>query len=95
MSARRQELEASWAITREHLENAFALLPASSPEDQEFSHWLYHNELGLALMELERLGEQSQVDRSFWEYMRKAATQMKLSDDAIRYQEKQSSEQTA
>jgi hypothetical protein len=56
---------------------------------QRYHEWLYHNELELALDELEGLGEESQVDQNFWEFLRLAAIEMKRNDHAIRYQQKQ------
>jgi len=94
MSTRRKELEASWARTRTYLESAFAQLPASPVEGeeggsvQEYREWLAHNELGLALDELEMLGDENPVGRSFWEFLLQAATEMKLDDRSLRYQEK-------
>ncbi len=94
MSSRRKELEASWSRTRAHLENAFAQLPAS-PVDaeeggsaQQFGEWLDHNELELALDELEMLGEVNGVGRTFREFLLQAATEMNLNDHAMRYRER-------
>lgn len=94
MTSRRKELEASWARTRAHLANAFAQLPASPVDGeaggavQRYREWLDHNELELALDELEMLGELNDVDRRFWEFLLRAATEMKLSDHALRYRER-------
>lgn len=91
MNTRREELEASWARTRDHLEHAFARLPASPVDGEEggavdqFREWLDHNELGLALDELEMLGEANDVGRGFWECLLQAATEMSLRDHAERY----------
>ncbi len=91
MSSRRKELEASWSRTRAHLENAFAQLPASPVDGeeggsaQEYREWLDYNELELALDELEMLGEVNGVERTFWEFLLQAATEMDLNDHAMRY----------
>ena len=94
MGMRRKELQASWARTRTYLESAFAQLPASPVEGEEggsaqaYRGWVDHNELELALDELEMLGEANPVDPGFWQLLLQAATEMKLDDRAARYQEK-------
>lgn len=94
MISQRKELEASWARTRTHLENAFGQLPPLAEDGEEggsvqlYREWLDHNELGLALDELEMLGEVNCVSTAFWGYLLEAAKEMKLSDRAARYQEK-------
>ncbi|MDX1486921.1 MAG: hypothetical protein R3268_01875 [Acidiferrobacterales bacterium] len=94
MSSRRKELEASWSRTRANLEKAFAQLP-SFPRDgeeggsvQRYREWLDHNELELALDELELLGEANDAGKLFWESMLRTATGMNLNAHAARYREK-------
>jgi len=94
MSLQRNELEASWSRTREHLKNAFAQLPAlpvsgeESGSIQQYREWLDHNELELALDEQEMLGEANGVAQAFWEYLLQAATEMDLNDHAMCYRKK-------
>lgn len=92
MFSRRQNLEASWSRTRAHLNNAFAQLPAL-PKDSDkggsagnYREWLDHNELELALDELEMLGEANGAGRKFWELLLSAAIEMKLNKHIMRYQ---------
>ena len=55
---------------------------------KRYREWLDHNELELALDELEALAEINAVQRAFWESMLSAADEMKLTDHAERYREK-------
>ena len=94
MSLRRRELEASWSRTRAHLNKAFAQLPPSPKDGEEggsvprYREWLDHNELELALEELELLGEANNVGELFWEFLLRAATEMNLNTHAARYRGK-------
>ena len=55
---------------------------------KRYREWLDHNELELALDELEALAEVNAVQRAFWESMLSAADEMKLTDHAERYRAK-------
>lgn len=93
MNMRRQELDASWARTRRHLERAFAHLPESPVGGEQggaverYRSWLDHNELELALDELEFLGEANGMAGDFWQRLRDAALEMELIDHAERYRQ--------
>jgi hypothetical protein len=86
MLSRREELKASWSRSRGHLENAFAQLSPTAAET--FHEFIEHNELELALEELERLGDATSAKGLFWESMLKAALEMKLDGHAARYGER-------
>ena len=85
-------LEESWNITRHHLGNARNLLPASVKENVEFGtlerleEWLFHNELELALDEIEGLGELNDSPAKFWEALLAAAENMNLQLHVARYE---------
>jgi hypothetical protein len=87
-------LEESWNITRQHLEAARSLLPSDLEEDAEFGilkrfdEWLYHNELELALDELEGLGELNGCTTAYWKELLAAAENMKLQKQGVRYKAK-------
>jgi hypothetical protein len=84
----RENLEASWSKIREHLRSARSLLPESSVKDSargslaNFDQFLDHNELELALDEIEGVGEQSAPPAEFWLALSDAAAQMGLGDRA-------------
>jgi hypothetical protein len=86
-----EELLQSWQRTRTHLTVAAALLPATSranPEGgslQDYAEFLEHNELKLALDELEGLAQVNAVTPAFWMALAKAAAEMKLSEHERRY----------
>jgi hypothetical protein len=94
MSEARRELEESWARTTGHLLAGLACLspiPRRSDCDDrvhKFREWLDHNELELALDELEALGDLLRVRGAFWEHLLLAATEMKLDENAQRLREK-------
>ncbi len=52
---------------------------------KRYWEWLNHNELELALDELEMLAEVNAVQHAFWESLLSAADEMKLTDRAERY----------
>jgi hypothetical protein len=57
----RERFRESWERTRAHLNRALSLLPAVSVESEDgrvsqYLHWIEHNELELAIDELEALG---------------------------------------
>ena len=94
MSNERKELEASWARTRTFLESAFAQLSASPTDGGEWAaasryrEWLDHNELELALDELEMLGNEDCAGAPFWRCLLQAATEMGLTEHTLLYQGK-------
>ena len=54
--------------------------------DSEFRSYLEHNELELALDEIERLSDDFEpLPREFWQCLVKAANRMELSDHSKRY----------
>lgn len=53
---------------------------------QQFNHFLKHNELGLALEELEGLGTHNGVPTNFWAEMSEAARNMEMEEVARRYE---------
>lgn len=57
----------------------------SSAASALFEEYLDHNELGLALEELEALAEQVTVRGDFWGEMARAATMMELHEHVERY----------
>ena len=90
----RDELQASWARTCTHLNAAFQVLP-ESPKDglcggsvAAYHDWLSHNELELALDELEMLADANVVPRKYWENLLAAAQEMKLDTHIQRYKER-------
>lgn len=89
-----KDLEASWTRTRAYLQAAFRELPASLAKGEEgqttqqYFEWLEHNELELALDELEGLGETNPVPISFWRALLDAATNMNLGEHAERYRQR-------
>ena len=91
MATARRELEESWARTTGYLLTALACMSSPVPlcgdrdeRVQKFREWLAHNELELALDELEALGDRLRVRGAFWEHLLLAATEMKLDESAQR-----------
>ena len=88
-----EELHQSWQRTRTHLAAAAALLPANprpNPEGgslQRYAQFLEHNELELALDELEGLAAMNAVTPAFWSEVAEAAAEMKLGDHERRYRD--------
>lgn len=84
------DLQECWARTQGHLGHAAALLPAGLVESDEggrlhrYREWIEHNELELALDELESLGGINRVPREFWAHLRDAALEMQLSEHRLR-----------
>ena len=87
----RAELERSWAATARHLKAARQLLPDESPPGADgatlsgFEECLRHNEMELALDELEDLGLTSAPPAEFWRHLMYAAESMALGDRAAEY----------
>ena len=77
-----EELRKSWAITLRHLAvSRFYLqehLPGNEAEEcwTQAQEFLHHNELGLALDELQALGELCSAPREFWSELLSAAENM-------------------
>ena len=86
------DLQHSWKITQGHLEAAYTQLLAPIKEDvavatvENFQEWLTHNELELALDELEGLGQLNNATAVFWRELLAAAQNMSLQDHVARYQ---------
>ena len=84
----RAELEYLWTAIRAHLESAATLLPeTATPGDRGGSIDAYrelvaHNELGLALDELEALGLANGAPDAYWRELAEAADLMALHDRA-------------
>ena len=76
------DLEASWAVTRRHLDAAARMLPEERLA--EYRSWLEHNELELALDELAAIGDALHPPRGFWEELARAAANMRLDEKAAR-----------
>ena len=90
----RAELERSWATTAKHLNAARELLPDHSPPGADgatlggFEECLRHNEMELALDELEDLGLTSKPPPDFWRHLMYAAENMALEDRAAEYKQR-------
>lgn len=54
----------------------------------QFEHYLSHNELGLALDELEAAGNEARVDEHFWWLLKKNAQVMGLGEHRLRFMRK-------
>ncbi|WP_170156899.1 hypothetical protein [Roseimicrobium gellanilyticum] len=87
-------LATSWKRISTHLEEARRHLPAQPLSGEEggriesYTEFLDHNELELALDELEMLASANTVTESFWTSMHAAACEMGLSLRAERYKAK-------
>jgi hypothetical protein len=88
--ATRAELEILWGKVQVHLEAAARLLPKhprvgdDGGTIENYRNFLAHNELGLALDELEALGEANEVSESYWRELASAADLMELEIEAAR-----------
>jgi hypothetical protein len=85
------ELERSWAITRGHLEAARAAIPLAAGDAialqlAEYDDSLAHNELELALEQLDAIGDtlDGNCPATFWSELALAATRMGLDSRARR-----------
>jgi hypothetical protein len=79
------ELEDSWRRTRKRFERAVALLSVPAAERAALDSYrenLEHNELELALDDLEEAGHRGIQPPEFWEHLRWAAENMRLLDRA-------------
>lgn len=54
----------------------------------QFEHYLSHNELGLALDELEAAGNEEHADEHFWWLLKKTAQVMGLGEYRLRFTRK-------
>lgn len=84
-----QALLDSWAITLRHLAASRYYLPEKLGEDSaarwlEIEDFLHHNELGLALDDLEMLGNELDAPKEFWHELFLAAQKMELKEHAAR-----------
>jgi hypothetical protein len=88
----RAELERSWASTAKHLNAARNLLPKALAPGAEgatvsgFEECLRHNEMELALDELEDLGLTNAPPPEFWRQLVQAAENMGLSERATDFE---------
>ncbi len=77
-----------WEAVRRDFDRARALLPSPSAENKgsvaRLGEWLGHNELELALEELEALGEDNAAPRDFWEALASVAERMNLAEHKAR-----------
>jgi hypothetical protein len=71
-----------WKAVRQDFDRAIQLLPSPVIEEDgsvaRLIEWLDHNELGLALDELEALGDVNQVPPDYWRLLATAAQRMGL-----------------
>ena len=80
----------SWTThVRAQLGRAAELLPSSPVQVpgestlDRYRDWLDHNDLELALNELERLGDSNPVPLAYWAHLRDAAAEMRLWQRAV------------
>ena len=91
---RGSDLEQIWDRITAHLLAALAVLPPSTGDAarekhvREFHEWIAHNELGLALDELEVLADLSHPAPEFWDHLSHAAAEMKLEAHVQRFRAK-------
>lgn len=78
-------LRASWERTTEHLLLARSLLAVPEELLLDFAEYLEHNELELALGELECVALEMGAPEGFWRKANEAAQEMGLLDHARRY----------
>lgn len=87
----RKELERMWAATAKHLNAARAQLPEVPAPGVDgatisgFDECLRHNEMELALDELEDLGLTNAPSADFWRHLIFAAESMELSERAAEF----------
>jgi hypothetical protein len=90
----RKDLERSWATTAKHLKAARAQLPEvpipglDGATVSGFDECLRHNEMELALDELEDLGLTNAPLPDFWRQLMFAAESMELSERAADFKRK-------
>ena len=86
-------LKDSWKKTTQHLAKAFQLLPENFKEgDTEtassYKDFIEHDELELAMEQLEGLGEQNNCKPEFWEQLILASKSMGLESRTEYYKTK-------
>ncbi len=83
------KLRELWDAVRNDFNRAAALLPpiarTMGEQQARLDEWLDHNELELALHELEAIGQESAAPQSFWLMLQSAAERMGLEEDAAEY----------
>ena len=90
----RAELEKNWATSAKHLNAARDQLPDAPAPGAEgatlsgFEECLRHNEMELALDELEDIGLTNELPPEFWRHLMYAADNMGLSDRAADFKRK-------
>lgn len=89
----KSELEKIWRIVRQHLNSAHGLLSPeiannNSSRLELYNEMLEHNELELALDQLEEIGEENICSREFWMLLKLAASTMGLDNRADYYTQK-------
>jgi hypothetical protein len=90
----RKELKRMWAVTAKHLNAARAQLPEVPAPGLDgatvsgFDECLLHNEMELALDELEDLGLTNAPPAEFWRHLIFAAESMDLSERAAEFKQK-------
>jgi hypothetical protein len=78
-----------WAAVCRDFDRARALLPSPLAEAEgsvaRLAEWLDHNELELALDELEALGEDISSPPAYWGHLRSAAERVGLGEHVARF----------
>ena len=79
-----ESLHQLWAAVRVDFNEAIKLLPSPPVESEgssaRLTEWLTHNELGLALDELEALGDDNAASSEYWQSLARAAERMGLTE---------------
>lgn len=80
----------SWMYVQSKLRLARTLLDDSSPKSelQSFEEYLDHNELELAMDELDWIGQQCDCPGGFWRNLERAANAMKLTERAKEFRQR-------
>ncbi len=87
--------EESWKVTIKHLKAGRALLPQDMLFEEEkvfkkeYAEYLDHNELELAMNALDDLGLLCNAPNEFWHQLESAASNMGLTDKAVRFKQRQ------
>lgn len=83
------KLQKIWMTAAANLRHARQMLPDNVSPDKlvQFDEYLDHNELGLAMHELEHIGRQQKCSDGFWRNMQRAADTMNLTKDAESYRQ--------
>ena len=89
------KLRQSWKVTVKHLKASRELLPAelyfeeAIEFEKQYSEYLEHNELELAMNALDDLGILCNVPNEYWYQLEQAALNMGLAIDAQRFHDLQ------